>query len=50
MQKGGHMPPRCRFKGEATLLSGYRQTGSGGPEDHAQDAATEEPGSRPTNL
>jgi hypothetical protein len=38
------MPPRCRSKGEKVL---YKVPSSnedrGGPEDHVEDAATEEP-------
>jgi hypothetical protein len=38
------MPPRCRSKGEKAL---YKVLSSdedrGGPEDHAKDAAMEEP-------
>jgi hypothetical protein len=47
------MPPRCRSKGKKTL---YKVPSSdkdrGGPEDHAEDAATEEPtaGQPPPNL
>jgi hypothetical protein len=45
------MPPRCRSKGEKAL---YKVPSSdedrAGPEDHAEDAATEEPDSRPPNL
>jgi hypothetical protein len=43
-QKGGHMPPSCRSKGDKAL---YKVQSSdedrGGPEDHAEDVATEEP-------
>jgi hypothetical protein len=42
--KGGHMPPRCRSKGEKALykvpLSDEDRVGL---EDHTKDAATEEP-------
>jgi hypothetical protein len=39
-QKGGHMPPRCRSKGERRFIKRDRQSK---PKDHAEDAATKEP-------
>jgi hypothetical protein len=39
-QKGGHMPPRCRSKGERHFIKCDIRAG---PEDHAKDVATEEP-------
>jgi hypothetical protein len=38
------MPPRCRSKGEKVLYKVLlSDEDRGGPEDHAEDATTEEP-------
>jgi hypothetical protein len=38
------MPPRCRSKGEKALYKvALLDEDAGGPEDHAEDATTEEP-------